>query len=148
MTIFAIASGQAGGIKFNNSTNGAPFVEAFEGEVVSLASDGFPIESVAVVAAPPGGSPVVDFETKPVTVTPAKVGRHHLRVRTSDGIDTDVSVIVCESGCVDRIADRQRSGGDSIDKRRVLRELARYDATFTGLASDLANKPLQNYGGA
>jgi hypothetical protein len=146
-TILAIASGQAGGIKFSTAmTNAPPFVEALEGETLSVVSDGPPIVSITTVASPAGDPPVIDDEATPCTIALAAVGRHHFRVRTGDGVDTDVSAIVCESAALDRINARTRDGHRDVDRRRVLRELARNDQTFTGLASQLAGKPLENFG--
>lgn len=131
-------------VVFSTALNSPPFVEALLGESVSLASKSSPIESVSVVAAPNGDPPVIDDEAKPLTVTPAAVGRHHFRVHTIDGIDTDVSVIVCEPDCLDVIRGAPHSA--PVDKRRVLRQLAQFDAGFAGTTDELKTKHLANYG--
>jgi hypothetical protein len=143
--ILAMSSGGDRPIRFSTSFNAPPFVEALLGETVKLTADGQRIETVTIVAEPTEGATLVEDRT----VTPAEPGRYHLRIRTTDGIDTNVALVCCQPECLARIADRSPSDGSAaIDKRRVLREFARYDQSFTGLADELSNKPLANFGGA
>jgi hypothetical protein len=98
------------------------------------------------VAGPQGAPAIIDDEAQPLTITASTVGRYHYRAHTADGVDTDVSLIVCEPAALARVPERTNDGNREVDRRRVLRELARYDAAFNGLASELANKPLASYG--
>jgi len=124
-----------------------PWTFALPGETLAIRSNGVTIAATETVAAPAGTPPEIDDATPSApNITIAEVGRYHFRVTTTTGETADVSIIACESACLDWLPTEQRSGGAAVDKTRVLRELARYELSFTGTAAELANKPLGNYG--
>jgi hypothetical protein len=117
------------------------------GETVQLRSDGHPIVDIEPVAVPEG-EPAAVLEDVPVTITPAELGRYHFRARTMDGVDYDVTLVVCDPACIAWIEalPSPNQFSRSASPRRILTELARNEQDFTGRVAELHSKPLANYG--
>jgi hypothetical protein len=117
------------------------------GETVRLLSNSHPIVDVEPVAVPDGEPPAV-MEDVPITITPAELGRHHYRVRTQDGLDTDVTIMAVEPAALAWVEALPSPSPHSVSAspRKILTELARFDQSFTGRVTELHGKALANYG--
>jgi len=126
-----------------------PWGFALPGDTLTLRADGPRITAVDVIAAPEGAEPTIDLDGLPLAqVTIAGTGRHHLRVTVETGETADISIIAVEPGCLDKIRTNDALHLASVDKRRVLRELARYTPAFDGTIADLLTRNLTAFGAA
>jgi hypothetical protein len=131
--------------RFSTADDRPDMLDVVLGETVILRSDGHPITDITAVAVPSDDS-YEPGEGDQIAITPLVVGRYHFNVKTNDGRDTPVSLIVCEPETLARIPDRSNSGHGAVNKRRVLRELGRFAPDFTGLAAQIENRNLAQYG--
>jgi hypothetical protein len=98
------------------------------------------ISGVKIVSGPDGAT------LKGFVVTFASPGRYGIKIDTLIFGAGVIEVVVYETAALAEIPEMCRSGGAAVDKPRLLKSLAMYEPSFTGLAMQVRTAPLQNHG--
>jgi hypothetical protein len=144
-----------------------PAAVAQAGELVTIIASGPPVTALHMTLAPcplvidysstirePRPDDPEDIERVlelPISPSPLQLeiatpGRFEFAAIDSHGVKTSIVLVICEPAAFDFIPEHQRSGGERVDKRRVLREVARHHSEFNGTRLNLLEYALANYG--